>query len=465
MMGDTEVEITHSKWSMVSYGFGKFMTEFLNIAFGAYAFYYYEAELGLNVWLAGVGFIIFALWNALNDPLVGYFTNRPFKFTKKRGRRFPWIMIGGVPWVISYILIFTPPTTDPIGGAWILFIWLIFATCLFDFFGSIFFVNFVSLFPDKFRTEKERRKVAVISTPIGILGIALGSIVPPLFITYGVLSSFVIQGSIVVIICLVALGLAIPGSRDDQIYVDRYLAKSEVGEKQEPFFKTLKKAVKQKNFQAFIATYTLYVFLTVSMTASIPYVIKYIFVKEAKAITLVMAGFLVGALISIPLWVYLAHKTDNNRRTLIIAAFTLGIFTAPMIILGDYVLIIISMFFWGIGLGGFWSMYPPTFAELIDESVVNFGKREEGIYNGILQFFGRLSFAMQAITFAIVHTLTGFDAGATTQTDLAIFGLHIHFGLIPMIAMLIGAFILLKFYDLKPERVKVLKRKLIELNL
>ncbi|HEC40470.1 MAG TPA: MFS transporter, partial [bacterium] len=151
MMGDTEVEITHSKKSMVSYGFGKFMTEFLNIAFGAYAFYYYEAELGLNVWLAGVGFIIFALWNAVNDPLVGYFTNRPFKFTKKRGRRFPWIMIGGVPWVITYILIFTPPTTDPIGGAWILFIWLIFATCLFDFFGSIFFVNFVSLFPDKFR--------------------------------------------------------------------------------------------------------------------------------------------------------------------------------------------------------------------------------------------------------------------------------------------------------------------------
>ncbi len=464
-MGETEVEITHSKMSMVSYGFGKFMTEFLNIAFGAYAFYYYEDELGLNVWLAGVGFVIFALWNAVNDPLVGYFTNRPFKFTKKRGRRFPWIIIGGVPWAITYILILTPPTTDPIGGAWILFIWLIFATCLFDFFGSIFFVNFVSLFPDKFRTETERRKVAAISTPIGIFGIALGSIIPPMFIEFNILSTYVIQGSVVVIICLVALGLAIPGSRDDQVYVDRYIANYEIDEKKEPFIKTLVKVAKQKNFQAFIATYTLYVFLTVSMTASIPYVIKHLLGKEANAITLVMAGFLVGALISVPLWVYLAHKTNNNRRTLIIAAFTLGILTGPLIFLGDYMLIIIFMTFWGIGLGGFWSMYPPTFAELIDESVVNFGKREEGIYNGVLQFFGRLSFAMQAITFAIIHTLTGFEAGSPTQSDLAIFGIRLHFSLIPMIAMLIGTLILLKFYDLKPEKVKIIKEKLIELNL
>lgn len=110
-------------------------------------------------------------------------------------------------------------------------------------------------------------------------------------------------------------------------------------------------------------------------------------------------------------------------------------------------------------------MYPPTFAELIDESVANFGKREEGIYNGVLQFFGRLSFAMQAITFAIVHTLTGFDAGASTQSDLAIFGIKLHFSLIPMIAMLIGAFILLNFYDLKPDKVKAIKEKLVALNL
>lgn len=465
MMGETEVEVIHSKKSMVSYGFGKFMTEFMNIAFGAYAFYYYEDELGLNVWLAGTGFILWAIYNAINDPLIGFLTNRPFKFTKKWGRRFPWIIVGGILWVISFLLIFTPPTTDPIGGAWILFIWLIFTTCLYDTFGSLFFVNFVSLFPDKFRTEKERRKVAGISTPVGIFGIALGSMLPPLFVEFGELDTYIMQGGVVVIICLIALGLAIPGSRDDKICVERYLAKCEEGVKQEPFLKTLIKATNQKNFQAFIATYTLYTFLTISMTASIPYVVKHVLQMQADAITLIMAGFLVGALVSVPLWVYSAHKIDNNRRILIIAGFTLGILTVPLMFVNNYWLIVVFMALWGIGLGGFWAMYPPTFAELIDEAVVNFGRREEGIYNGILQFFGRLSFALQALTFAVVHTLTGFESGAPAQSKLAIFGIHLHLSLIPMLAMIIGAFILVWYYDLKPDKVKGLKEKIIELNL
>jgi GPH family glycoside/pentoside/hexuronide:cation symporter len=145
------IDIKHSKKNMASYGFAKALSQFISIGFTAFGFYYYESEIGLNIWLVGLGYIIFAIYNAINDPIVGYLTNQPFKFTKKWGRRFPWIMIGGTLWVISYILIFTPPNVDPKSGALILFAWLVFATCLFDTFASIFFVNFSSLFPDKFR--------------------------------------------------------------------------------------------------------------------------------------------------------------------------------------------------------------------------------------------------------------------------------------------------------------------------
>ena len=100
---------THSKLSMASFGAGKFINEFYVMAFGALVFFFYERALGLNSILTMIGYIIFALWNAVNDPLIGYLTDRPFKFTKKWGRRFPWVYIGGVPWILSYVLIFTPP--------------------------------------------------------------------------------------------------------------------------------------------------------------------------------------------------------------------------------------------------------------------------------------------------------------------------------------------------------------------
>ena len=82
-------EVIHSKLNMASYGFGKYLVEFLNMAFGTYAYFFYESEIGLESWIIGLGFIIFALWNMFNDPLIGYLTNRPFKFTRKWGRRFP----------------------------------------------------------------------------------------------------------------------------------------------------------------------------------------------------------------------------------------------------------------------------------------------------------------------------------------------------------------------------------------
>ena len=132
-------EIKHSKKGMGSYGCAKALNEFFNSAFFAFNFFFYEVEIGLSVWYVGLALIIFAVWNAINDPLAGYLTDRPFRFTKKWGRRFPWVMIGGILWVISYILIFTPPSVDPKSGALIIFAWLIFATCLFDTFASIFF--------------------------------------------------------------------------------------------------------------------------------------------------------------------------------------------------------------------------------------------------------------------------------------------------------------------------------------
>ena len=101
-----DIEITHSKLNMASFGTGALMREFIMMAFNTFVFYYYEIELGLNVWFIGIGLIIFAIWNAINDPLLGYLTNRPFKFTKKWGRRFPWILIGGFPMGFCYFLIF-----------------------------------------------------------------------------------------------------------------------------------------------------------------------------------------------------------------------------------------------------------------------------------------------------------------------------------------------------------------------
>ena len=458
-----EIVVEHSKRNMASYGFGKFLTEFMEMAFTVWLYSFY-VSLGVDSLIVGLAVVVFAIWNAVNDPLIGFLTNRPFKFTKKWGRRFPWIMIGGITYILSYVLIFIPPDVDPHSGAWIFFIWIVFSTCIFDTFNSIFFVNFASLFPDKFRSVDERRKATGIQTPIGIVGVALGALLPPMIIEKGVPATFVTNAGLVVIIGMVVLMLSIPGSREDQVTIDRYLEKHDI-EDRESFFKTLKLTLKQKSFLFFIITYTLYRSLVISFQASIPFFVQFILDKDVQ--TLLSAGFLIGALISSPLWVYIAKKTNNNKKVMLINSFLLTIFTIPFIFLNSVVVAFIVIILWGFGLGGFWTMLAPTFGDVINESVANNQKRQEGIYNGFLQFFGRFAILIQAISFASVHTITGFVEGGDLidQPSSAIWGVHVHFALIPAIFMLLATIIFWKFYDLTPDKVLLNQNKIIELNL
>ena len=406
-----------------------------------------------------------------NDPLVGYLTNKPFKFTKKWGRRFPWILLGGLPWGFTYMLIFTPPTYDAVGGAWILFAWLLFTTCLFDTFHSILFVNFQSLFVDKYRSVQERRTASGIYIMIGVIGVALGSILPPLLFqtTEGTVTnypSFAFQGLIVAIISFVGFVLAIPGSREDQVTIDLYLA-SQTGEREKtPFFKTLWTALKQTPFVAFMIFYLLYQTLVEMMQASVLYTVKYSLKMDDSATTLIFAAFLIGVLVSTPFWIYYSKKVKNNKKVMLISGLLLAAFTIPITFYRDYWLIVFEMLLWGLAMGGFWIMIFPVSADVIDNAVVATKKREEGVYTGFQQFFGRMGIIIQALTFALIHEFTGFDeALGTAQPESAIWGIHFHQALIPAILVIIGALVFWKWYKLTPEKVRENQEKIKEMGL
>ena len=464
-METDEIQIKHSKKDMASYGFNSFSRELLRISFSMFAFFFYEAELGLNVWLIGLSFVLFSIYNMFNDPLIGYLTNRAFKFTKKWGRRFPWILIGGLPWGFTYMLIFMPPTYNAETGAWILFFWLLFTTCLFDTFHSILFVNFQALFPDKYRSVKERRTASGIYIMIGVVGVAIGAIVPPLIFDYGNFPSFGVQGIVIAIITFIGFVVAIPGSREDQVTIDLYLSSQEGEREQISFFKTLKVALKQKPFIMFMVLYMLYQSLVELMQGSVAYTVKYSFGMPGTATTLIFAAFLIGVLISTPFWTKYSHKTKNNKKVMLVSALVLAAFTLPITFLRDYWLTVFDMFLWGLGMGGFWIMIFPVSSDVIDNAVVITKRREEGVYTGFQQFFGRIGVIVMALTFATVHTLTGFVEGSLTQTELAIWGIHFHQSLIPFILLVIGIIVFWLKYDLTPEKVKANQEKIKEMGI
>ncbi len=449
---------------MASYGIGKFQAEFFTGAFGALVFFYFETELGLATWMVTLAIVIYSIWNAVNDPIIGFLTEKPTFLSKKLGRRFPWIIFGALVWVFSFVLIFAVPTSIRSSqGA--VFTWMVLTICLYDTLYSIWEVNYQSTFVDKFRSHKVRNKAASIAIVIGVFGIAAGALLPTFIVDYGTSSTFVTNGWVFSIAGFILIFAMIPGVKETPRMIERYMKSVETEEK-EGFFKQLRKAFTHRNFVAFILLFFFYQAATMSLTGSIHYVGKY-FLGDVSKTTPIFAAMLAGALISIPIWLYFIKRVQNNQKMITIAALLIGASFIPMIFLRSQIGFIIALVFWGMSFGGFWLIMTPAMADSIDEIVVKTGKRNDGIFLGFRAFFGRLSFAVQALSFWALHELTGFDSdpNAATQTDLALWGINFHLALIPAILVIIGALVFWKLNTLNKEKVADIKVKLKEMDL
>ncbi|MHA1803191.1 MAG: MFS transporter, partial [Promethearchaeota archaeon] len=120
-----------------------------------------------------------------------------------------------------------------------------------------------------------------------------------------------------------------------------------------------------------------------------------------------------------------------------------------------------------IGLGGgiYFVMQDAIFADVLDENVVLDGERREGTYFGVKFFLGRFAGVFQSFVLAFIHVTTGFNPEVEEQTPLALLGIRMHLALIPAVALLLGAIIFYKWYDLTPDKIKSIRAELIESKL
>jgi len=453
-----------SNGSMISYGMSDMLWQIFNGIFGGFFFLFWEVVVGLDIWIVTVAYTIFAVWNIINDPIFGYIADRPRKFWSRFGKRYPWYLIGGIPAILFLALIFSPPNLDPVEAAWIYFAWILISTCLYELFYTITSLNHVALFPDKFRIDRDRRKGGFWQMLLGVIGTAIGFIIPPMLIDQTNFFSFASMAWIFVIFNLAIFAVSIPGHRESTYLKGRHLREQEKKESVS-FFQALKIVVSHKNFMVVILVFLMDGIIGASLTASVQYVALYILEAEPGSAILILAPFILAVVVSLIPWYFLSQKMKNNRRMLILGVFLNTIGLLPFMFVQTTLGFIISALVLGIGGGALRIGSQPVLADAIDEAVVDSGKHIEGSFMGVYTFFIRFSLIAQGWIFAITHTLTGFDPLSSTQQEFAKLGIRMHTALIPMILTLIALIVFILVYDLRPEKTRIIKEKLKELNL
>ena len=88
--------------TMIAYGLGPMADQMSHQMFQFLIFTYYYAVLHLHISYITTAFIIFAIWDSINDPLIGPLSD---KTKSKFGRRGFWVLVSIIPFGLMNIFI------------------------------------------------------------------------------------------------------------------------------------------------------------------------------------------------------------------------------------------------------------------------------------------------------------------------------------------------------------------------
>ena len=467
----------HSWWTFNSNALGQLCTTLVGAVQG-FTLFYYEVVVGLDATIIAIAMAIFLVYNAVNDPIFGFLIDRNLRFTRKWGRRFPWIVVGIVPWVLSVYLLFSVPhaingSTNP-GAA---FGWLILSLVLLDTFGTLMGINFKAIQIEKFRTEYERRRFTKYYVPFDILAILLGMLLPSLFIDNTQprqiqLGNYALMGGVVAIVALIFAVLSFYGNREDKIMIDRHFSPESV--KRMKFLKAFIEALKSKTYVVYFIFGTCLGIQITLVVVNVWYLTTYVLQAGTLTYFLVLGLNLLGTLISIPFWLRYIRKINNNRKALVVA----GLVTCAALFPLTFFVGLYDLMFWafifGLAYGGLNSYVYTIISPSVNEDVmVKMGKNQKGVIFGVSALLARLVASIDEFIIAFIHDITGFVAGPNMTyekmallTDMNLVGLGIRLlqGVIPGVILLIGVLVFWKFFPITQEKLLSNKAKMQELG-
>jgi glycoside/pentoside/hexuronide:cation symporter, GPH family len=394
-----------------------------------YQFIFLTDVAGLRPDIAGWAVGLGKLWDAVNDPLFGLISDR---LRTRWGRRRGVLLFGAVPLGLSFMLMWLVPPLDQLGLA-------VYYTLTFIVFDSVFtfiHVSYNSLTPEMTPDYDERSSLNGYRMIFNIVG-TLGAIIFAI-----VLGWYVTDKRVFYTILAVGLGLAtiVP-----PLIVFKVTQEKPAEEQPQPLpvGEAIRATLSNRPFWMVMGLYLLSWTTASVLAAVLVYFVQYYLLVPDQANYFVLT-FESSAILFIPLWVWVAQKTDK-RRAFIWGSLSWIVVLAALMFVGPGQIVLV----YGLAaLGGSglatafvipWSMVP----DIIEYDQLKTGQRREGAYYSFASLFqkGATGIAMvlmgQMLAWAgyITPTLGG---ALPVQPAAAITAIRWFVGPIPIVLLLLG---------------------------
>ncbi len=435
----------------INFGFGSMANAILNVfVFGNLTFYYVE-KLGANAALIGIAWLLFGIWNTINDPVASYLIDNT---RTKLGRRIPYIRYGSVLYGAAFIFCWFPIWTTQ----WGLFLNFILALFLLDtmftFIGCCFFAlpNEIAL------TAQGRAEISFINSMFVFGSLIIGFIIPILFLTGqdGVHPLFHPTMIIIGVVGAITLFVTSYG------YKENMFAQLQ---EHEGFIEGLKLTLKNKPFWIYMIPAFFIALILPVLQIGLLYYIDYVVIDQDLVLMgiLLLVGILLGIAINL-----LKMSTWGPKKVLIVdlivvtLGFTLLFFLGFNAITAAFPVMLIAF-----GLIGSLVTGAVVMGECIDNDELITGKRREGIYGGVNAIVVKYPISLANWLFLAVIVAFGFiqpiNGVKQEQDELALIGIVFAFSVIPAIGLGISALLMTRFPLSGPEWGEK-KRLIMELH-
>ena len=446
-----------SRIQKTTYGAGDMSISLAVTIVGAYFAIFLTDVVGLSPGLAAITLFVGRSWDYVNDPLVGYLSDR----TRSRwGRRRPYLLFGAVPFGLAFALMWWRPPFE--AHAWLV-VYYALAYLVFDAAVTVVYMPYVSLTPELTQDYDERTSLTSYRMAFSILASLIAFVVPAAMIGRfqpGNASRVLTMGLVFGLACVAPILVTFFGTKE----------RTEFEHQEQPkLIPSIRAAFGNRPF-VFGMVMFLLTWMSISLLqATLLYFIKYVLVREAQA-DLIMAAIFVTALVTLPIWLAVSNRSDKRKAYVVGIAFWAAVQVVLVLLSGETPLAVVMAMcvLAGVGVAAAhvlpWSIIP----DAIEWDELRTGKRHEGMFYSIVTLAQKIASSiavplalllLEAAGYEGAASATGAEEMVAAQSESAVNAIRVLVGPVPAV-LLIAGIVFAIYYPLDRDEHRRVTREL-----